>query len=1583
MDSFVFNTFKERLINGGLPLDTVRKWVAYPVKKNFSDIFGDKIESLRSPIDFVLYNRVHGNSGYSDTSNYLDDYLSTIFVQKYTYKVMEETDMPMEPEFVTLASWELFKNNIVANEPDIAYEHLENKFFKKDGEFYRESGLFDDTGNPIPRGFYYVRTVEELLWCANKVNAEYGYDNTINIVLGDNIGTNDTENKKEIYFCIGSKPNRQFDGILYGNGFKFMNIKLVCNGDVNGIVGYLGYNGIISAVTVAKEIDIVCNKKINLSHLIYDGSDIGAGFLCGKNNARNTGCGINNVIVDNVKFNFNGFYPQIYSTQNKDDGFLDTYDYNPEKNMYYPDFYCYNSPGNIIPYVGYFNEGVFATYSGWFGDTQYGYWNTMTEYGINPGLNVGELYKDSPMEWFYWAGPNIENYGFAFPFTREKNRVNVLWYDGKIVSRAADVVGALKGQACNNGLLQMDIYSESFLAAQEYNRIKYAQYFNRSIKLSQQNRAAYYVSPIVGINNGNISVVSANCSAVTSGTFVGFMGGLAGKQAKGSIYDIQVNFTSQDSKNDNSVENDTLYYKRDYFLQSASTQENNEFNYNFPQRSIKNISSLFGSCVVGGVNNLVVDSTSSYFRNNNCIVREDGNIEYDDYYFANRFGSFAAVVEYNSSNIEDIWVDQETVNNPELKSIRVSNSCFCYVEDDPESVGVKELLSPYKSTNVSSVAGSENNMFGVAASLIAEIKPYYLSLPTIISTPFINRIEENQTSASRVGIFMVDQLFAQPLTDPNFWSINTEIDLPGVSNYPSNDTMLSYKSNGFAGGVVDRLNNPVSENFDIDIRKIGNKLIRWNNCKVIDNFNTGINAFVDIKVPGYAYIENSHYLHDGNVYEIDGGTIPGNSSVCNSTGDIHDYVANKVLNNYAYFGSDIYIKPNILTGEGINEFVTGDYKIRVTLTNPMYDWSTVKGTDYTKFNTVYYGTGGGKNYFVGNCVKEIYIEINSDALKYQPFTDVAITQEQIEKYYSLSAYCDRERCFGDKNYDRVITPIEYDGHNFVSFADKIYTDFSQAELYGTTSGWVFGVDNSDDETFIENIRHYLFFMVPFDVMPYMIDPISYPGNKLEFPPYSPFYGIYTVTTGSNSHNAKYDRQAVPNINNVPISGWPLTVSPMIAANTELVPGIEYYRGIDDDTGEDVYEWENPPELTAQKVYAYKWISADNNGTIEFRFDDGTPDGTLIPPPATQRSCIYNGLTKQDLIDRGYPDPPDVPGNPVAGVLASREYYINASDGKKYPCYSAAGKAYEDRNDCMIDVAANYMLYQLSESAAIQSGFNVTAYNWQDPLYLYPGVDSRTVVDVQYDYTIRGLNYTSAVSRNYMPENLTTYPGWYNQKLSGSFINNLMGSDGNYPPGIGLSMASTAQFDDPGLTMKINDARVEISGNSDARTGESSATDYYKYTYEKEYVAGSMDPVSIDVKFAYANGLAGFWFQQRNGNGEIASGTIEYNDNVKYYPNVFNIGTTLNQTSILNKCLKNDTRKYTVSGFSADDFDGLYIVDETDTEDQVPVMYIDVGLGECEQGTSWTYECKTNVSGDISAYAPSSISGLLLEVNSDV
>ena len=160
-------------------------WIFYPVNKSFVNDFEDKIKYIKCTNDFRLFLPEDKTDG----ADFFNTYKTKMYSQTYRYTKMGDTDIKSKPYFVTSAGFDLFLDKFPGQ------EHLKDLFFIPGINFYRVDHYdekIDSTTNqpyqsPVPRGFYYVNTTEELAWCADQVNNING-DNTINIVLGDNIG---------------------------------------------------------------------------------------------------------------------------------------------------------------------------------------------------------------------------------------------------------------------------------------------------------------------------------------------------------------------------------------------------------------------------------------------------------------------------------------------------------------------------------------------------------------------------------------------------------------------------------------------------------------------------------------------------------------------------------------------------------------------------------------------------------------------------------------------------------------------------------------------------------------------------------------------------------------------------------------------------------------------------------------------------------------------------------------------------------------------------------------------------------------------------------------------------------------------------------------------------------------------------------------------------------------------------------------------------------------------------------------------------------------------------------------------------
>ena len=1458
MESFVFNSFKTRLMNGEVELSG-SFWKHYPVNKKFVENYEDDIKSMSSTSAFIMYDLAknkasiiydsvkntgyYGKTGTNDASLFNDwyDYYGTkINMVKYVYKPMGDTDVAMKPEFVTKAGWNSFSDKDRC-------PYLKELFFPEvptGKDFYHDTGDIDEYGDPIPRGFYYVTTKEHLLWCAEKVN-NTSYDNEINIVLGDNIGYDDIS---VIKTPIGINPTHPFNGVFFGNGFGFVNVELQCNNDVNGIIGYLGKDGIIDHVWV-KNCHIVCNKPLSISHLATGSFDIAAGFICGKNDGI-----IRNVYVTD-KIGFKNFVPRMYSVANKSDNEPDTNALsNPAANFFYPDYMCYNSLGNIVPYIGYFNEGVFATYSGYSkaDGEKYAYWNT-------ENCNNGYMIKEpgggninSPHEWYYWNGLYYEEplspgvAGYLFSYTAPANRKNILWYDANIVEstfRLVNPTGANSigiGKDKDPGLIPWitDSYS------QNSKEIEYARYFNMSMKMNQQNRAAYYVAPVVGVNCNTLQDVYVDSEVTFSGSFVGFAGGIAGKQAKGTISNCKVNITAQDEILSGAPVRDNL---------TTHDNSNNKKNYSFEKKSIKNIGGLFGSLVVGDGNSLEIKSVNSSFNNKMNIVRNenDENI-YQDYYFDNRFGGLAAIVEYNSCNISDIWffnskiaekyedkseygpgIDfnafERDVNDPNglLRSIKVTNSSICYMETKDSRI---TSLKPYTIRELNNT----NYQYGVSSPLFGEIKPIYLSVPSIISSPFHNTTKDIPDrvdgSHERIGLITMDQQLAAPKSDYPYWSINLEVDLPGISNglglwnVESGGRTVGWKADGYAGGVIDCLNTTSAANFDLDARSIAKTLVKWENSDIYSQDST--NCFETVTIPSATIIGEStinlcveridnynivtgekKYSEDiaerhrpdyigSRTGDVQGIDLPASLATLNPPDGSEGYnfrlfenpklgkfQANKKFMQYPYFGSDIVIEPTKLSADNT-------FRDTFDLSKLDFDYVEIIFKD-----TNYYGTITGPERDAHLALYEIKFEIKKEAFNYAPFTNQTIEITQVNDFYNVVARPKEKLTDDDDSVAKsngvnwVSTRIWDDNNkgtkaNGISKLNMFYRQVDRDDVdtwlaknaFGATYGWYFYSDH--DST--DNRNYYFNAFIPFDFKLYS----DYNTDGV-CPPNYPF--ILGYLEGRKEESYEDDRKTVDGMENYSVKAMPLSEC----------ESIKFYKN-----GEVI----TISETDYHNIRAKQFSEMNNRG------------------------YFHNGLVKSN---GGTVDGVTQYGNPASITIGAKDWYGSLS-GNKY----------------------------------------------------FESIATQAIVDKDNEYST-----------------------------------------------------------------------------------------YFKYTYTKKlYSINSISGIGNYgwyAKYDYMNGKAGFWVQNEKASFD------EFNDKFHYTQNYMTFGKTLNEQCILSYLNANEANRKSgchVSGFSADDFEGIYVTDLYDN----PVMYIDVGMGECSEGTSWSYECysgsHTNNEDDVY--------GLLLEVNTD-
>lgn len=1655
MESFVFNSFKQRMLNGELSGNDV--WTLQPVKKAFTEDYEDNLKYVRNETDLYYLNPSFNELGYVGIEDsFKDRYFTKMHPVHYNYTVMQNTDVAKQPEYIT-------KYNIIdflASNPDEAgrEKDLNYLFFDVNGEFYRPSDEteLDSDGNEvsIPEGFYYVRTKEELRWCANLVNSE-AYNNKINIVLGDNIGVE--SNQTTLNFIIGENPSRPFEGIFYGNGYKFINIELICDKPVNGIIGYLGTNGIISTVRVAGRNILNCKSKITLEHLMSVGTDVAAGFICGKNNG----------VIEGIDFDAElvlyNFIPGICSVGNKSDSTLPAIQDNPMVNFCYPDYLCYNSLGNIIPYIGYFNEGVFATYNGLIKDPSmmpyHQYWKTLNfESPIKNGYMIKQYNLDgkdyqSPQEWYYFAGMPYNNTTIDC-YTKPDYIRNILFYDSTIFSKInSEYFDHESLQASRAGVLpinhaDVNLMRVQALSAAEhydyhnertedhvYDSMRDVNYYDKSIKMQQQNRVAYYVSPIIGINNRQVKDVYVNCSAITSATFVGFLGGLAGKQNYGYIKGCNINLSAYDSvvtagenHYHNQMEKYGVFHERTIFNTEYTVNGNVEETYSFPLQSIKNIGGMFGSCIIGDVNSLIVKDCNVMFENQHAAIVSSTDVSginplSEDYYLLNRYAGIAAMMEFNTSNLSDIWTTSGELNDENNRCVKFENTRTTYRESLGEynqlptgyefvqsfNVGDNEKRYHSVINNIDRALQSINDqpIYGIAAPLVGELKPLYIGTPSMLESLFPNDSEKyaivnkgvqmpppyqyyslsypyntlasyfsyngKKITNNMVGLFYMDQNIAAPVSTPYFYGDSIDVAIPGVKNISSGD-----KCN-----LLDSL-TPSDTSYKVmsyDITRVLGSIIDWRDLSATNNHDVWKtnDIFKYSVVPSAAILEKA----PGTVIDLASGYFNDEPS---KKFNRHNYL-------YPYFGSDFVLEHSYTNTSNVEKIAKGVNTYTLYITNPFY--GEVYGSD----------GDDGSDVVIENIIKKFKVVVNltnNELDKRYEF--YAVYDDGDEKQMSFDSGLDEnitETYFNNVNYvDKSIRTNEHDSWD-IKFLDRnhmwilkqdrkiwhahdiwwyVYTIIYPGSIAGDTN-----LDNAKNNFFnqtvivvrardgVRRLKHAKNIKWNLGFIEGKVDAIvSDAAWKVELDVDNDIVNSYELAPGPRIPD---DADINHACNITAVSYGVYTGNWLQPAHTKVngkyYPVTGYNNNNTADTPLIGTKWADALIVSVQKD-----VEIEESEISGIYVDDSEKDSQIVPSILYKMGKMdyytFDGLT-------GWYIEPTAAAKASAYKLQVKEY-IDGNLTEEFPAYKivpATAVNYDDTNG--YTKAVNLNTYMPSReygdwgdlSAYLSANYNDICIYRNDGVFPAPiEINTNASLNIPKSWSqdaVYSGKYKLAVkssvtaSRDNMPVKVDEFLGNYNNDCVSSYYKDLTAN---------IRVSDTEQHK--------NDSLV----------------DYFKYTYEKRPANMHDDICSAGFKlpviFEYKNNKAGFWFNMNESAVEKTRdlkdlGTVEeatcsaYNDNMYYTSNVFAIGKTPNQSCIINEHLADpEITAVSFSSFSADDFEGIYV---TDGENR-PVMYIDVGLGECPEGTTWTYSAYPSYSANIEASLSTSAYSIVAETDED-
>jgi hypothetical protein len=574
--NFIFNDFKRRFLNGEVP--SADTWYYIPVSDTFKEKFefdDYKLEQYRTLFDFkdVSDTFITDHDKFNAFS-FADAPTATDGKGKLKYVDMTSDKLKVcGTSFLNGSRVNHIWTKVIDDETFQNKPMFINELNYEDFKLYYANSIKNNTyiDSYVKNGFYFIRSKEELEWFAERSKT----NSTIIGVIGDNI-------EGVIDKPIGPDDKYPFNGILDGNYFT-LDIWIKAKNVDNGLVGVLGPQGIVRNIKLIHSDEnkdsIECLMPINLGYIKKDGRDINCGLLVGRSYGL-----VENIDASELKtFNLYGFVPSVYSVTNKSDNYRwneetniirKKFDYNNE-NYYFSNSFCINSPGNICPYVGYFAEGKFFddaaavcldTSAAYFSHSPHStitgcssYFinlhNTAAQYGIDLSgdangfeYNPLGLYVSDTNGLAFISNSSIDNadyyimsplyYGLDSKGHWTTRNIGPKYESPGIVG---DYVSLNKSVICYNTNLIKDVFQSNITSANEpaYEMTRC------SMRMHPQARVAYNVGTLIGANYGSAWKIDVSAIIKNTSNFVGFIGGLAGKQSEGFISGVNVSIDNQ------------------------------------------------------------------------------------------------------------------------------------------------------------------------------------------------------------------------------------------------------------------------------------------------------------------------------------------------------------------------------------------------------------------------------------------------------------------------------------------------------------------------------------------------------------------------------------------------------------------------------------------------------------------------------------------------------------------------------------------------------------------------------------------------------------------------------------------------------------------------------------------------------------------------------------------------------------------------------------------------------------------------------------------------------------------------------
>lgn len=502
--SRVFNDFKRKFIAGEVPPSF--DCTAYLMNSNYEKIY-DQIQYMRSIDDFTTMNS--SALYYSDGSLMGNALASGNYIENTYYKITENTEEDQDATQLIIvddSNIDYYKNLLCKSEDDWPGKYTE--YIEKYGQFFL-------VGNS--------NEFAKLVKVCKEQELEY-----FAVVLYDDIEFIDIVDS-----CFGSTQEHPFRGLFDGNGYALCIRSIILNKRASGIFGYIAENAIVKNFKILNAfvrdnallidnnvLTVTVNESTNLISLnsIKRGAgDVNIGILAGVNNGT-----IENVVMS-AKIEYDSMIrPDVYFVQNKtdqnggtkqlisedilkaniDDNFTATTALSSYKNFCYPSQLCLNSEANLIPYVGYFNEGCFNSRTR---DIDFSSTGTSNEF--QPPLyrtytSAGSVFDDHNSTFNYM--------GDIFTLYDNNHKGDHYRQDDKVLfgSTNAEIVSAVS-----------KLHAMSF-------------------RLGPNNKAAFLIGGLVGENNGDMTNVSTVNTLTFKENTVALIGGIAGRGARGKLKNV-------------------------------------------------------------------------------------------------------------------------------------------------------------------------------------------------------------------------------------------------------------------------------------------------------------------------------------------------------------------------------------------------------------------------------------------------------------------------------------------------------------------------------------------------------------------------------------------------------------------------------------------------------------------------------------------------------------------------------------------------------------------------------------------------------------------------------------------------------------------------------------------------------------------------------------------------------------------------------------------------------------------------------------------------------------------------------------